>query len=316
MSNATDEGTIGSYRLIRRIGKGNMGVVYEGVDVSGRHLALKVLSGELAKDPELVERFRREAMAAARLPHPNITSVVDFGAEGDRLYMAMELLDGADLKVLIDTGRLGPLPERLGIMKQVAAGMAAVHAAGLVHRDIKPANIHVTPAGVAKIMDFGLVRLSDSNMTSTGMVMGSPAYMAPEQLRGEKVEARCDVFSMGAVFYELLSGRRAFPGKGITEIMMGVVTREPSPSSITRPTPPSRSPWSWAARCARTRPNGTATPASSTPPSRSWERSTAGTSSPRSRGSRPRWHPTWWRRAARARDSRCDCRPGHRRPGR
>jgi serine/threonine-protein kinase len=229
MSTGTDEGTIGSYRLVRRIGRGNMGVVYEGLDVSGRRLAVKVLSGELAKDPELVERFRREAMAAARLPHPNITSVVDFGAEGDRLYMAMELLEGADLKVLIESGRLGPLAERLGIMKQVAAGMAAVHAAGLVHRDIKPANIHVTPAGVAKIMDFGLVRLSDSNMTSTGMVMGSPAYMAPEQLRGEKVEARCDVFSMGAVFYELLSGRRAFPGKGITEIMMGVVTREPSP---------------------------------------------------------------------------------------
>ena len=229
MSTEANEGTIGSYRLVRKIGRGNMGVVYEGLDIGGRRLAVKILAGELAKDPELVERFRREAMAAARLPHPNITSVEDFGTDGDRLYIAMELLEGADLKVLIDTGRLGTLPERLGIMKQVAAGMAAVHAAGLVHRDLKPANIHVTPSGVAKIMDFGLVRMSDSNMTSTGMVMGSPAYMAPEQLRGEKVEARCDVFSMGAVFYELLSGRRAFPGKGITEIMMGVVTREPSP---------------------------------------------------------------------------------------
>jgi len=227
MSNGTDEGTIGSYRLIRRIGKGNMGVVYEGVDVSGRHLALKVLSGELAKDPELVERFRREAMAAARLPHPNITRVVDFGEEGERLYMAMEMLDGLDLKVVIERGSQGPLGTRLWIMLQVAAGMATVHAAGLVHRDIKPGNIHVTPQGVAKIMDFGLVRLTDSNMTRTGMVMGSPAYMAPEQLRGDRADARCDVFALGAVFYELLSGRRAFPGKQITEVMMAVVGREP-----------------------------------------------------------------------------------------
>ncbi len=238
MSTGADEGTIGSYRLVRRIGRGNMGVVYEGLDVGGRHLAVKVLPRELAKDPELVERFRREAMAAARLPHPNITSVVDFGTDGDRLYMAMELLEGADLKVLIDSDRLGSLAERIGIMKQVAAGMAAVHAAGLVHRDLKPANIHLTPAGVAKIMDFGLVRMSDSNMTSTGMVMGSPAYMAPEQLRGDKVEAGCDVFSMGAVFYELLSGKRAFPGKGITEIMMAVVTREPSPLAEYAPETP------------------------------------------------------------------------------
>jgi len=233
-----NEGTIGAYRLVRRIGRGSMGVVYEGLDETGRRLAVKVLPGELAKDPELVERFRREALAAARLPHPNITSVEDFGTDGDRLYMVMELLEGADLKELIDNNRLGLLTERIGIMKQVAAGMAAVHAAGLVHRDLKPANIHLTPAGVAKIMDFGLVRMSDSNMTSTGMVMGSPAYMAPEQLRGEKVEARCDVFSMGAVFYELLSGRRAFPGKGITEIMMGVITREPPPVAEYAPETP------------------------------------------------------------------------------
>jgi eukaryotic-like serine/threonine-protein kinase len=203
--------------------------VYEAFDASGQRLAVKVLAGELAGDPELVERFRREALAAADLPHPNITRVVDFGEEGERLYMAMELLDGLDLKVVIERGSQGPLGTRLWIMLQVAAGMAAVHAAGLVHRDIKPGNIHVTPQGVAKIMDFGLVRLSDSSMTRTGMVMGSPAYMAPEQLRGDRADARCDVFALGAVFYELLSGRRAFPGKQITEVMMSVVGREPAP---------------------------------------------------------------------------------------
>jgi eukaryotic-like serine/threonine-protein kinase len=219
--------SIASYRLVRRIGRGSMGTVYEALDPRGLRLAVKVLAGELASDAELVERFRREAMSAANLVHPNITSVVDFGEEGEKLYMAMELLEGQDLKVLIEQGVQGPLANRLRIMLQVAAGMAAVHATGLVHRDLKPGNIHVTAEGVAKIMDFGLVRLSDSNMTRTGMIMGSPAYMAPEQLRGERADARCDVFALGAVFYELLSGRRAFPGKQITEVMMSVVGREP-----------------------------------------------------------------------------------------
>jgi serine/threonine protein kinase len=233
-----EEGTIASYRLVRRIGRGSMGTVYEAFDPSGQRLAVKVLAGELAGDAELVERFRREAMAAANLPHPNITRVVDFGEEGERLYMAMELLDGLDLKVVIERGSQGPLGTRLWIMLQVAAGMAAVHAAGLVHRDLKPGNIHVTPQGVAKIMDFGLVRLTDSNMTRTGMVMGSPAYMAPEQLRGDRADARCDVFALGAVFYELLSGRRAFPGKQITEVMMSVVGREPAPLAEFAPDTP------------------------------------------------------------------------------
>jgi serine/threonine protein kinase len=233
-----EQGTIASYRLVRKIGRGSMGTVYEGLDRGGRRLAVKVLSGELARHEEIVERFRREAMAASQLPHPNITTVLDFGEEGDQLYMAMELLQGSDLKALIERGATGSLAERVRIMKQVASGMSAVHARGLVHRDLKPGNIHVTPEGVAKIMDFGLVRLGDSNMTRTGMVMGSPAYMAPEQLRGDRVDARCDVFSLGAVFYELLSGRRAFGGKGITEVMMSVVTREPAPLAELAPDVP------------------------------------------------------------------------------
>jgi len=238
MSSEPPAGSIATYRLVRKIGRGSMGTVFEGVDGAGRRLAVKVLSGEMARNPELVERFRREAMAAAHLPHPNVTAVIDFGEEGDRLYLAMELLEGSDLKVLIERAGLPYLSEKLGIMRQVAAGMAAVHAMGLVHRDLKPANIHVTPEGVAKIMDFGLVRLSDSSMTRTGMVMGSPAYMAPEQLRGEKVDARSDVFSLGAIFYELISGKRAFPGKQITEILMAVVMREPAPLAGCAPDTP------------------------------------------------------------------------------
>jgi eukaryotic-like serine/threonine-protein kinase len=215
-----------------------MGTVYEGVDPAGQRFAIKVLTGELAVHEEMVERFRREAVSAAHLNHPNITKVADFGEEGARLYMAMELLVGSDLKLLIERDALGSPADRVRIMTQVAAGMAHVHAANLVHRDLKPGNIHVTPEGVAKIMDFGLVRLGDSNMTATGMVMGSPAYMAPEQLRGAKVDARCDVFALGAVFYELLSGLRAFPGKGLTAIMMAVVGTQPKPLAECAPSVP------------------------------------------------------------------------------
>ncbi len=231
-----------------------MGTVYEAVSEAGRRVAIKVLTGELVVHEELVERFRREAVSAAHLSHPNITTVVDFGEEGDRLYMAMELLVGSDLKVLIEQGRLGSLRDRLWIMTQVAAGMAQVHAARLVHRDLKPGNIHVSAEGVAKIMDFGLVRLGDSQMTATGMVLGSPAYMAPEQLRGARVDARSDIFALGAVFYELLSGRRAFEGKRLTDLMMAVIDREPVPLAECAPgTPPAVA--FVVGRCLRKRPD-------------------------------------------------------------
>jgi eukaryotic-like serine/threonine-protein kinase len=255
LSTEEPAGNIGPYRLARKIGRGSMGTVYEGLDANGRRLAIKVLTGELAVHEELVERFRREAMAAANFQHPNITSVVDFGEEGDNLYMVMELLEGADLKELIERGELGPFPERLRIMTQVAAGMALVHAGNLVHRDLKPGNIHVTPDGVAKIMDFGIVRLGDSNMTATGMVMGSPAYMAPEQLRGARVDASSDVFALGVTFYELLSGRRAFGGKGLADVMMKVLSLEPTPLAACAPeTPPAVA--MVIARCLRKDPGG------------------------------------------------------------
>jgi serine/threonine-protein kinase len=223
-----ENGLVGPYRLIERIGRGTMGVVYraEAPD-TGRQVALKVMAAELSSDEELVERFRREALSAARLTHSNITQVLDFGEEGQQLFMAMELLDGADLKTVIEGATAGSLSRRLSIMEQAAAGMAFVHVHGFVHRDLKPANIHLKTDGQVKIMDFGLVRLDGSEMTRTGMVMGSPSYMAPEQIRGEKADARSDVFALGSVFYELLSGRRAFPGKGLAAIMMGVLEGTP-----------------------------------------------------------------------------------------
>ncbi len=232
-------GMIGQYRLIERIGRGGMGVVYRAAAIGeAGEVALKVMASELSSDGELVERFRREALSAARLQHPNITRVLDFGEEGQQLYMAMELLDGSDVKGLIERRAVADLPAKLSIMVQAAAGMACVHGQGLVHRDLKPANIHVKSDGQVKIMDFGLVRMGDSNMTATGMVMGSPSYMAPEQIKGEKADARSDVFALGAVFYEILSGQRAFGAKGITQIMMAVVGGEPQPLATTAPDVP------------------------------------------------------------------------------
>jgi serine/threonine-protein kinase len=224
---------VGQYRLIEKIGRGAMGSVYRAENpTSGAQVAVKIMAAELSSDDELVERFRREAFSAAQLDHPSITRVLDFGQEGQQLYMAMELLEGKDLKSLIEGGALWSLGGMLSIMAQASAGMACVHAQGFVHRDLKPANIHITADGQVKIMDFGLVRSSDSNMTRTGMVMGSPSYMAPEQIKGEKADSRSDVFALGSVFYELLSGRRAFAGKSLTQIMMGILTGEPEPLSV------------------------------------------------------------------------------------
>jgi serine/threonine-protein kinase len=216
-----------------------MGAVYRALDPDkGTPVAVKLLTAGAATDPELPARFRREAMAASQLQHPNITQVYDFGEEGGHLYMVMELLDGADLSTLIQQGRTGGAGEKLAVMAQVGAGMAFVHARGIVHRDLKPGNIHVRADGQVKIMDFGLVRVGDSNMTATGMVLGSPSYMSPELVRGQKADARSDVFSLGATFYELLSGRRAFPGKGLAAIMMGIVSSEPEPLATAAPDVP------------------------------------------------------------------------------
>ena len=231
--------SVGPYKLIEAIGRGAMGTVYRAQDPgNGRQVALKVMAAEMSSDAELAERFRREALAARRLEHPNITQILDFGEAGQQLFMAMELLEGSDLKSIIESSAPLSLAYKLSIMTQVASGMAFVHAQGFVHRDLKPGNIHVKPDGQAKIMDFGLVRMGDSTMTSTGMVLGSPSYMSPEQIRGEKADARSDVFALGAVFYELLSRRRAFAGKGLAQIMMAVVSGEPELLSTVAPSVP------------------------------------------------------------------------------
>jgi len=220
---------IGKYRILEKIGQGASGSVYKGYDAAlGRHVAVKIIS-DVGADETGRRRFQREAQSAARLAHPHIITVYDFGQEQDKLYMAMELLEGTDLKQAIAERRLRTLDEKLDVMEQVCDGLAFAHTHAIVHRDLKPANIHLLPDGQVKVMDFGLARLSGSDMTRTGLVMGTPHYMSPEQVRGEHVDARSDVFSLGCVLYELLTGRKPFDAESMHSVLYMVLQARPRP---------------------------------------------------------------------------------------
>ena len=225
----TPKKTFGKYEAISHLGSGAMGVVWRAQDpVLGRTVAIKTISAALGSDNENKERFLREARAAAQLNHPNIITVFDFGQADNELYMAMELLEGKDPKELITGGQLS-FDQKLDIMEQVADGLAYAHGREVIHRDLKPGNIHVQPNGQVKILDFGLARLGSSDLTKTGVVMGTPNYMSPEQVMGERVDARSDVFSAGAVFYELLTNRKPFDAESVHATLYQVVHRDPPP---------------------------------------------------------------------------------------
>ena len=228
---------IGKYRIVERIGAGAMGEVYRAHDtVLDRHVALKVIQ---SGDDDRRQRFTREAQSAARLSHPNIVVVYDFGEDSGRFFMAMELLEGTDLKSVIARNVLADLDARLQVMEQICEAVAFAHARTIVHRDLKPANIFILPNGQVKILDFGLARLEQSDMTATGMIVGTPNYMAPEQIRGQRVDGRADVFALGAVFYELLVGRKAFDAESLHSVLYRVVQQEPVPLRQIAPTLPS-----------------------------------------------------------------------------
>ncbi len=223
---------IGKYKIVSKIGQGATSHVYKGFDATlGRHVAIKTIAAEVSKDEMLRKRFEREALAAASLNHPHIIKIYDFGQEHDKLYMAMELLDGVDLKLALAEGRLKSLDEKLDVMDQICDGLALAHSHGIFHRDLKPANLHLLPSGQVKIMDFGLARLSGSDMTRTGLVMGTPHYMSPEQVRGEHVDARSDVFALGCVFYEILTGRKPFDAESLHSVLYKVMQAEPAPAT-------------------------------------------------------------------------------------
>ncbi|MGB6052866.1 MAG: serine/threonine-protein kinase, partial [Rhodococcus sp. (in: high G+C Gram-positive bacteria)] len=224
------------YRLLRLIATGGMGQVWEAMDNRlDRKVAVKVLKAEFSEDPEFLQRFRFEARTTAQLNHPGIAGVYDYGetrdAAGESLaYLVMELVNGEPLNAVL--GRVGRLPlgHALDMLEQTGRSLQVAHSAGVVHRDVKPGNILITPAGQVKITDFGIAKAVDASpVTKTGMVMGTAQYIAPEQALGSEATSASDVYSLGVVGYEALSGTRPFLGDGALTVAMKHVRETPAP---------------------------------------------------------------------------------------
>ncbi len=231
--------TISHYKILEKIGEGGMGVVYKAEDTKlKRTVALKFLSPEFTRDSELKTRFIQEAQAAAALDHPNICTVFEINEAKEQTFISMAFIRGKSLKQRIASGTLG-LEESLNIALQVAEGLQEAHEQGIVHRDIKPGNIMITERGQAKIMDFGLAKLElGADLTKTATVMGTIAYMSPEHLRGKRVDRRTDIWSLGCILYEMLSGRRAFLGGAELAAVYSILNEEPEAMAFLRPEVP------------------------------------------------------------------------------
>jgi serine/threonine protein kinase len=235
--------TLGKYEIKRPLGRGAMGTVYEGWDpIITRRVAIKTVRLPDASDPdtdEALTRFRQEAQAAGRLNHPNIVGVFDYGETNDLAYIVMEFVDGASLKSVLDRHERFALADAVRIMEDLLAGLQFSHERGVVHRDIKPANVILTSRGQAKIADFGIARIESSSMTQAGAVLGTPAYMSPEQFMGQVVDARTDIYSSGALLYQLLTGERPFEGSMSAIMHKALNTDPPAPSQLSVTAPPS-----------------------------------------------------------------------------
>jgi hypothetical protein len=232
--------SVGRYDILEKLGQGGMGTVYKAFDpLLTRVVAIKVISGQLDSQPEHRERFFREARAAAQLSHRNIITIHDLGEHEGVPFLAMEYLEGRDLDRRLRDHEPMSLVHKLDLALSIAEGLCHAHACGVVHRDIKPANVFVTTDGLVKILDFGLARLVSSDMTRSGLMVGTVNYMAPEQLRGEKSDHRADIFAYGVLLYELLAGRRPFQGDSAASTMYKILHDSPEALSLVDPTLPS-----------------------------------------------------------------------------
>jgi len=246
---------LGTYEITVPLGAGGMGEVFRARDTKlGRQVAIKVLSESVESAPDRVARFEREAKALAALHHPHIATLFGMEQEGGKHFLVMELVEGETLDARIARGPT-PVPEALAIARQIADALEAAHEAGIVHRDLKPANVKSTPDGVVKVLDFGLAKALDTapgsqrdislsptmtsvNATGSGTILGTAAYMSPEQARGMPTDNRSDIFAFGAVFYELLTGRQAFPGETVSDVLASVLAREPDWTALPAPMDP------------------------------------------------------------------------------
>ncbi len=261
---------LGPYEIVAPLGAGGMGEVYRSRDSRlGRDVALKVISREASHDSERIRRFEQEARAAGTLSHPNVCAVYDLGTHEGSPFVVMELLEGESLREILQSGAV-TVRKALGYAAQAAEGLAAAHAKGIIHRDLKPENLFVTRAGRLKVLDFGLAKLTGAElsapapadgkttppntMTSPGAILGTTAYLSPEQIRGESADARADVFSLGIVLYEMLTGRRPFDGRTSADIMSAILQQEPPALTTLRPDAPPQLTW-FMRRCLAKEPD-------------------------------------------------------------
>src|SRR5205085_7575198 len=235
-------GAVGPYQIIRLLGRGGMGEVYLAQDTRlGRRVALKLLPAYFTRDAERLRRFQQEARTASALNHPNVITIFEIGEANAIHFIATEYIEGETLRQRI-ARQAGDVSDALAVAIQMAGALEAAHNAGIVHRDIKPENIMLRPDGIVKVLDFGLAKLAERRepldtesptaswlSTDPGVVMGTASYMSPEQARGLKVDARTDIFSLGVVLYEMISGRAPFQGATTSDVIAAILTEEPSP---------------------------------------------------------------------------------------
>jgi len=222
--------SIGRYRIVDRLGKGAMGVVYSAHDgLMERMVAIKVMMTDLEDDPETSTRFYREARAAGQLVHPNIITIFDMGEDDGRPFIVMEMVQGWTLNKYLERPEAADIEKKIDLMLQICAGLHAAHTHGIFHRDVKPGNLLVGQHGELKVVDFGIARLASSSMTASGLIVGTPDYMSPEQARGPDVDQRSDIFSVGAVFYLMLTGRKPFSAADPISVLTKVQTEAPLP---------------------------------------------------------------------------------------